>query len=137
MGGADIASTVVNDWKDTVSDAAPQTKAPAVPLINWAETWIEQSFSDLNVKLFGGAASASFAKPAISGEVMSCSKEGQPATVFSLRVECAWTIVTATGPIEGTLLVPQFTSAQGAAAAVIEVEAAPGKKASGQLLTAF
>lgn len=135
--GVDIASTVVSDWNDTVSEAAPKTKAPAVPLIKWSETWLEQKFSNLNVKLFGGSASACFAKPAISGEVMSCSKEGQPSPVFTLQVECAWTIVTATGQIEGTLLVPKFTSAQGAEAAIINAEVAPGQKASGQLLTAF
>jgi hypothetical protein len=135
--GEDVANTVVSDWKDMASEVTTEPKTPAGPPLEWAQTWLESKLSGLTVKLFGGSASASFSRVKISGDVSLSSKDGMPTSAFKLQVECAWTITSATGQIEGTLTVPEFTSGQRADAITVNVEAAPGKKASGQLLTAL
>lgn len=131
LNGHEISSVVASEWEE------PETEAPTVPLTQWAEEWLQQKLSNLTVKLFGGSACANFVKPQISGDVSSSVQDGKPIPIFKLRVECAWNIVTATGQTEGTLLVPDFTPGQRGEGIAVDVEAAPGKKASGQLLTAF
>lgn len=139
LNGADICEAVLSDWEEAASDAAPETAAPLdqEALTQWAQDWFDQHLANLTVKLFGGSASAAFANPRVSGEVAMLSQNGALAAVFQLRVECAWTIATATGQAEGTLLVAEFKSGHAPDDHTIHVEAAPGKKTSGQLLTAF
>lgn len=137
LNGEEISATVVSDWKETVSEAALETPGTKVPLMQWAQTWLEEKFANLTVKLFGGSACTHFKKPDISGEVSTTLQDGRNVVVFHLRLECAWAMTTSTGTLEGTLLLPEFKSGQGIESTTIQIDAAQGKKASGQLLTAL
>lgn len=137
LNGEELSAAALSEWKDTASSTSSPSKVPAVPLSEWTKTWLEEKLAALTVKLFGGSASASFAAPQVSGEVSSSMQEGRPVAAFLLRVECKWIIATSTGQSEGTLLIPEFTSEQGPEGSAVEVEASPGKKTSGQLLTAL
>jgi len=133
---------------DSDSDAA-EMKAVAknVPqllqersMTKWAEAWVIQKLENLSVSLFGGLACATFSSPRVSGNASISPADGKLTTLFNLRVECDWVVTSSTkgvGEMRGTLLVAELTSEKGAKAAALEVEATPGKKTSGQLLTAF
>jgi len=129
LNGKDIAATILSEWEP------PEVEAPKVPLTQWSKTYLEEKIASLNVKLFGGSACATFSSPKIFGEVSTSAKGGKPNAVFQLRLECMWSITTVTGKSEGTLVVPEFTSEHGPESAEVQVEAGPGKKVSGQLLT--
>lgn len=131
LNGKDIAATILSEWEP------PEIEAPRVPLTQWSKTYLEEKIASLNVKLFGGSACATFSSPKVSGEVSTSTKGGKPDAAFQLRLECVWSITTVTcrGKSEGTLVVPQFTSEHGSESAEVQVEAGPGKKVSGQLLT--
>lgn len=139
--GKDVCEAVLSEWEDPATDAMLETQpSPNLDreaLTQWAQEWLQQKLAALSVKLFGGSASAVFATPQVSGEVAMSVKDGLPVVAFQLRVECTWTICTTTSKAEGTLVVPDFTTDRLHEDYAIHVDTMPGKKVSGQLLTAF
>lgn len=138
LNGKDISETVFTDWDEAEAEVEAPKVVDQKTLTQWATTWLEERLAALDVKLFGGSASATFASPQVSGEVSMSVQDGKPIASFQLRVECAWTITTSVPPgkSEGTLVVSEFTSKQGSDTTEVVVEASPGgKKVSGQLLT--
>lgn len=144
LNGEKLSASIFTAWDEAAWENEDQSAdgalAPAVlnddEISLWAKTWLEQKISNLTVKLFGGSASATFAAPQVSGEVSFSGKGSDAAPDFHLRLDSSWNIATSMGQTSGTLLV-EFTPTQGSQGATVTVEAAPGKKASGQLLTAL
>jgi len=138
LNGKDISETVFTDWDEAEAEVEAPKVVDQKTLTQWATTWLGERLAALDVKLFGGSASATFASPQVSGEVSMSVQDGKPIASFQLRVHCAWTITTSVPPgkSEGTLVVSEFTSKQGSDTTEVVVEASSGgKKVSGQLLT--
>lgn len=108
------------------------------PMTSWACSWLKGKLDGLTMNLFGGLASGALSDTQISGDASVSVRKGRPIALFQLRIECTWTVTASTAGVEesqGKLLVPEFTSEDGAKSA-IEIQPASGaKKTSGQLLS--
>jgi len=140
LNGEKLSAQVFSAWDEADFDEPEAQPAPVLDekaLTQWAKTWLEQKMSNLNLKLFGGSASVSFVAEEVSGEV-SISGTGSDAVAdFNLCMDSSWTITTSVGKSHGSLSVKDFTPAHGSEGSAVTVESAPGKKVSGQLLTAL
>jgi len=110
------------------------------PRTAWACAWLQSKLDGLTLNLFGGLAAAALSDVKVTGDASVSVRKGRPIALFQLSVECKWAI-TATaagvGEAHGTLLVPEFTSEDGAKGSQIEVQAGGNKKTSGQLVAAL
>jgi len=130
------------DLGAAVLSASEETRAFAIRDIpnldiGWAAAWFQQKVPSLRVNLFGGLASANFLNASVTGNLRVEVQKGAPFAVFNLRVSCEWLVASSTGRAEGTLLIEEFSSGQDIEKLSVQVESLPGKKASGQLMTAF
>lgn len=140
LNGEKLSAKVVSAWDEADFDEPEAKPSPMLDenvLTQWAKTWLEQKMSNLNLKLFGGSASASFVAQEVSGEVSISGTGNDVVADFHLRMDSSWTITTSVGKSHGSLSVGEFTLAQGSEGSTVTVESAPGKKVSGQLLTAL
>lgn len=107
------------------------------PMTTWAHAWLQRKLAEVTMSIFGGLATATLSDPQVSGDASMSVRKGKPIHMFQLRLECKWE-VTATaagvGDAFGTLVVPEFTSEDGAKGSVIEVRA--GGSANRQLINA-
>lgn len=144
LNGKVLSSAAFKSWDEAEydetecskpDDAAPPPILDKEALTEWAKTWLEEKIGNLSVTLFGGSARATFVAPKVSGVVSISDTENAAGAGFNLRLGCPWVIATSVGKTEGVLSIAEFTALQGSEETKIVVEAAPGKKASGQLLT--
>jgi len=89
------------------------------------------------VNLFGGLASANFLNASVTGNLRVEVQKGAPFAFFNLHVSCEWLVASSIARAEGRLLIKEFSSGQDIEKLSVQVESLPGKKASGQLMTAF
>lgn len=108
------------------------------PMTAWAQSWLQRQLDGLTLSFLGGLASAVLAETKVSGDASVSVRKGRPISLFQLRIECAWS-VTATaagvGEARGSIIVPEFTSEDGAKGS-IEVQASSGGKSSSAQLVA-
>mmetsp|Transcript_39626 Transcript_39626/g.72299 ORF Transcript_39626/g.72299 Transcript_39626/m.72299 type:complete len:420 (+) Transcript_39626:60-1319(+) len=119
---------------------APLMEMPEKSMTQWAEAWIPEKLNSLTVRLFGGIASATFSEPHVSGNASVSLREGKPIAKFHLQLKCEWAVTASNagvGEARGSLKILDFTSEKEVKDVTLEVETAPGKKSSGQLMTAF
>eukprot|EP00929_Paragymnodinium_shiwhaense_P083813 TRINITY_DN4478_c0_g1_i1.p1 TRINITY_DN4478_c0_g1~~TRINITY_DN4478_c0_g1_i1.p1 ORF type:complete len:447 (+),score=129.03 TRINITY_DN4478_c0_g1_i1:59-1399(+) len=142
LKSADIAQAVLSSLEDE-EDRGPSKPAPPKKLqqerdvSSWANQWFAQRMGALVVKLFGGLAQTSFSAPTLSGTAV-VSVERQPRFQLELRSSFAVTQQAAVNACaEGEVVVSTFSNATEIKGATLQFEAAPGKKASGQFLTAL
>jgi hypothetical protein len=141
LNGKNLSRKVFSAWDEAAWDTdstsqctvSEPKKLDQDSLNAWAKAWLKQKLESLVVRLFGGAACATFSALHVSGEVCISSKEDKSASEFKLEIDAAWSIATSSGKVEGTMSILDFTRA----GSTIQVEAASGQKASGQLLTSF
>lgn len=111
------------------------------PMTTWAHTWLQRKLEGLTASVLGGLATVTFASPQVSGDASVSVRKGRPIALFQLRLECKWAVAASAagvGEAQGTLVVPEFTSEDGARGSAIEVQAASSvKKSSGQIIAAI
>jgi len=113
------------------------------PRTTWAHPWLQQNLETLVISILGGLATATISDAKVTGDASVSVRKGRPIALFALRVECKYAVEQSTagiGDARGTILLPDFTSEDGAKGSSIEVKPAGGamsQKSSAQLVAAL
>lgn len=109
------------------------------PMTSWAHSWLQRKMQDVSVSILGGLAKTSLSDIKVSGDASVSVRKGRPIALFSIRLECKWVVKpvdAGIGEAQGTILIPDFTSEDGAKSS-LEVHASERvRKSSMQLVTA-
>jgi len=134
-----LRDAILSNWEELAEEdaSASQGMPEKKPINEWSHEWLTQKLSNLNVKLFGGSACATFAAPEISGDFTVSEQQGTPVPVFKVQLQSTWKLTAGASQTEGTCTVSNFTYEMGSQDAEVRFEATSGKKVSGQLLTAL
>eukprot|EP00928_Gymnodinium_smaydae_P044819 TRINITY_DN29910_c0_g1_i1.p1 TRINITY_DN29910_c0_g1~~TRINITY_DN29910_c0_g1_i1.p1 ORF type:complete len:447 (-),score=57.90 TRINITY_DN29910_c0_g1_i1:155-1426(-) len=132
LNGEQLSSAVHSSFDEVAEEEEANATSQQLPS-QWAEEWLVQKFSTLNVKLFGGSACVSFSKPNVS---MS-DVDSRDVAALRLSLTCPWVMTASAKKVEGTISISEYlaTDSKGVPTPVLDV--APDQKVSGQLLTAF
>jgi activator of HSP90 ATPase len=107
------------------------------PMTAWAHAWLQRRLEGMVVSMLGNLASVIFSEPKVSGDASVSIRKGKPITLFQIRIECKWATRESTqgvGEAQGTLVVPEFTSEDGAKSTIDVLAGGNAKKVAGQLL---